>query len=74
MIALRLTEYGGHAAITGEVLVDVQALAQNDLTEREVQGGLKQLVTEGLLDWHGEDTIRLTVAQKKRLARFYKQE
>ncbi len=74
MIALRLTEYEGHATSAGEVLVDVQALAQNDLTEREVQTGLKQLVTEGLLDWHREDVVRLTVAQKKRLTRFYKQE
>jgi hypothetical protein len=52
-------------------VVDIQTLARKDLSEREVQIGLKQLVTEGLLDWHGERLVRLTGAQKKLLARYY---
>ena len=71
MVALRLTEYEVHSANAAEVLVDIQTLARDDLSEGEVQMGLKQLATEGLLDWHGERVIRLTSAQKKRLARFY---
>ncbi len=71
IIALRLTEYEIPSTGFHEVLVDIQTLARNDLTEREVQSGLKQLVTEGILDWHGERHIRLTNAQKKRLSRFY---
>ncbi len=71
MIALRLTEYEVHSASSTEVVVDIQTLTRKDLSEREVQIGLKQLVTEGLLDWHGEQVVRLTGAQKKRLARYY---
>jgi len=47
---------------------------QHDLTELEVQTGLRQLVAEGLLDWHGGEVVRLTVAQQKRLTRFYQEE
>ena len=71
MIALRLTEYEVHSTGSNEVVVDIQTLRRNDLSEREVQVGLNQLVTEGLLDWHGEQVVRLTSAQKKRLARYY---
>jgi hypothetical protein len=71
MIALRLTEYEVRSASSTEVVVEIQALTRKDLSEREVQVGLKQLVTEGLLDWHGEQVVRLTGAQKKRLARYY---
>ena len=71
MIALRLTEYEVHSTGSNVVVVDIQTLTRNDLSEREVQIGLKQLVTEGLLDWHGEQVVRLTSARKKRLARYY---
>jgi len=71
MIALRLTEYELPSTGSHDVLVEIQALAGNDLSEREVQLGLKQLAAEGILNWHGEPLIRLTNADKKRLARFY---
>jgi DNA-directed RNA polymerase specialized sigma24 family protein len=71
MIALRLTEYEVHSTGSNEVVVNIQTLTRNDLSEREVPIGLKQLVTEGLLDWHGEQVVRLTSARKKRLARYY---
>jgi hypothetical protein len=35
--------------------------------------GLKHLTTEGLLDWHGEEMLRLLLSQCKRLARFYEE-
>jgi hypothetical protein len=39
-----------------------------------VQTGLHELVHEGLLDWNGEEIVRFTPAQKKRLERFYREE
>jgi DNA-directed RNA polymerase specialized sigma24 family protein len=71
MIALRLTEYGIPSTSSPDVLVDVKTLAGDDLSKREVELGLKHLVHQGILDWHGESHIRLTNAGKKRLARFY---
>jgi hypothetical protein len=55
-------------------VVDIRTLAQDDLSEREVKIGLKQLAAEDLLDWQGEEVVRFTHAQKKRLARFYVEE
>jgi len=74
MVALRLTQYGEHLTSSKEVVVDLHTLTQNDLSEREVKTGLKQLAAEDLLDWHGEEVVRLTDAQKKRLERFYMDE
>ncbi|GAC1394690.1 MAG: hypothetical protein NVS4B11_27510 [Ktedonobacteraceae bacterium] len=74
IISLRLTEYGTQAATTGDYTVDIRTLAQQNLTETEVRTGLKQLVEEGLLNWHEEDVVHLTMAQMKRLTRFYKEE
>jgi hypothetical protein len=79
MIALRLTEYKelSNSKLSSETklyTVDIQTLAQKDLSEDEVRKGLNGLVTEGLLDWHGEDVVHLTTAQMKRLTRFYKEE
>jgi DNA-directed RNA polymerase specialized sigma24 family protein len=84
MIALRLTEYVGagvgvrmgrgaslRPGSSHDVLVDVKTLTGDDLSEREVELGLKHLVDRGILDWHGESHIRLTNAGIKRLARFY---
>lgn len=74
MIALRLTQYGTHSADATGYTVDVQTLAQDNLSEREVWTGLNELVGEGLLEWRGESVIHFTVAQKKRLERFYRAE
>jgi hypothetical protein len=53
--------------------VAIQTLAQDDLSKQEVQTGLKHLVSEGLLDWHGEETVRFSSVQHKHLARFYEE-
>ncbi|HZR44113.1 MAG TPA: hypothetical protein VFB12_28630 [Ktedonobacteraceae bacterium] len=84
MIALRLTEYKNVSSqelssqkVSSDMklyTVDIQTLAQKDLSEDEVRKGLNGLVTEGLLDWHGEDVVQLTTTQMKRLTRFYKEE
>jgi len=74
LVALRLSEYGVHATASNEITVHIQTLVQDNLSEKEVQTGLQHLVAEGLLDWSGEETIRLTSSQCKRLARFYEGE
>jgi DNA-directed RNA polymerase specialized sigma24 family protein len=73
-IALRLTEYGVHDPATGTFEVSIDMLAQDDLSADEVCQGLSALVAEGLLDWHGEQTVRLSAAQRKRLSRYYRDE
>ncbi len=73
LLALRLSEYETYSAGADVILVDIKTLAQDTLTIREVQAGLKHLTAEGLLDWHGDEVIRLLPAQCKRLARFYEE-
>ncbi len=73
IVALRLTEYGEHTvSMHQEVTVDIQTLAQDDLSEDDVRIGLKRLTAEGILNWHDEEIVHLTAVQKKRLRRFYK--
>jgi hypothetical protein len=74
-VALRLTMYTTKQA-TDKVSyeADIQVLAQEDLTVQDVRKGLQGLVLEGLIDWHDEETVQLTAAQLKRLARFYREE
>jgi len=73
IVALRLTEYGEHTvSMHQEVTVDIQTLAQDDLSEDDVRIGLKRLAAEGILNWHDEEIVHLTAVQKKRLRRFYK--
>lgn len=74
MIALRLTQCSERLTSSNEVVVELQTLVQTGLSEREVKAGLKQLAAEDLLDWHGEEVVRLTAAQKKHLERFYTNE
>ncbi len=74
IIALRLTQYGVRSTDGTGYTVDVQALAQDNLSEREVRTGLNELVVEGLLDWSGTAAVHFTAAQKKRLERFYRAE
>lgn len=73
MIALRLTEYGVRSTDSQESVVDIQTLAQDDLSPGEVRTGLNELVVEGYLDWHGTTTVHLTAQQMKRLQRFYQE-
>lgn len=74
MIAIRLTEYGTESGGTDALSVPLQTLTQKDLSLREVQTGLQHLTHAGLLDWHGEGTVHLTLAQRKLLTRFYEEE
>lgn len=74
MVALRLTGYTTVSRGTDDYSVAIQALTQDDLSEDDVRAGLKELVAEGLLNWQGEDAVRLTAAQLKRLARYYRDE
>lgn len=74
IVALRLTEYGIHSSDTSEYTVDIQTLAQDDLTESDVKTGLYGLVAESLLTWSGEQNVRFTSAQMKHLTRFYREE
>ena len=74
IVALRLTEYGVQSTHPNEFVVDIQTLAQEDLTESDVCTGLNQLVAEGLLDWHGDSVVHITSTQMKQLTRFYREE
>ena len=74
MMALRITEYGVRSTGSYELSVPISTLAQDDLSEDDVRMGLKQLVAEGLLNWQGEQIVRCSPAQEKRLARFYEGE
>src|SRR5262249_17999999 len=73
-VALRITEYTTYASDTKEYSVTLQALQQSNFSENDVRAGLQQLAAENLLTWHGEDIVRLTAAQLKRLTRYYKDE
>jgi DNA-directed RNA polymerase specialized sigma24 family protein len=74
LVALRLTKYGEHSTGTDEVSVDIKTLATDNLSEWEVQKGLKHLVRVGLLEWQGEEIVRFSSVQLKHLARFYDEE
>ncbi len=77
IIALRLTEYGTRSSDTdghNDYIVEIQTLAQNDLTEDAVKEGLHALVAEHLLNWQGEPSVRFTSVQMKHLTRYYRDE
>ena len=74
LVALRLTKYGELSTDTSSVSVDIKTLAKDNLSESEVQKGLTHLVRAGLLEWHGEEIVRFSSVQLKRLARFYVEE
>lgn len=73
-VALRLTEYTTLDKHTRNYLVSLQTLAQDDLSEQEICIGLQKLTSEGLLEWSGEEIVRLSGSQIRRLARFYRPE
>lgn len=72
-VALRLSEYEATSTRADVILVDISTLAGDKLTMKDVQTGLRHLTTEGLLEWRGEDILRLLPSQCKRLARFYEE-
>src|SRR6266571_5088848 len=77
MVALRLTNYIKLSGVklstdSDNYVVDIQALAQQDLSIDDVRKGLHALVSEGLLTWHEEAVVHLSVDQMKHLSRFYK--
>ncbi|MBO0782773.1 MAG: hypothetical protein J2P37_28495 [Ktedonobacteraceae bacterium] len=74
IVALRLTEYKQPVSGTGNYTVDLHTLMGEDLSEIAVRTGLETLVSEGLLDWHGEQIVAFTSSQARRLARFYREE
>ncbi|MDQ6660356.1 MAG: hypothetical protein M3Z24_05255, partial [Chloroflexota bacterium] len=73
LVALRLTEYGAHSPKTTGFSVPISLLTQNNLSERDVRIGLKELTNEGLLAWHDEENVHFTSDQMKHLQRFYKE-
>lgn len=72
IVALRLTQYKVVAGT--RISIELQTLAQQDLSLEKVHLGLAELAREGLVDWHGEDVVQLTIDQVKRLSRFYQEE
>jgi hypothetical protein len=73
LIALRLTEYRQYSTGSDEMLVNIETLVRGSISEGEVRKGLNHLVGVGLLDWHGEEIVRITSIQLKHLARFYEE-
>jgi DNA-directed RNA polymerase specialized sigma24 family protein len=73
IVALRLSEYEEVSTGSHYCVVELKALQMNDLSEKEVRTGLQHLVTEGLLNWHGEETVRFSFEERKHLARFYEE-
>jgi len=72
IVALRLTQY--KPVTSTRISVELQTLAQHDLSLDRVRQGLAELASEGLVDWHGEDVVQLSIDQVKRLSRFYQVE
>ncbi|GHO68565.1 hypothetical protein KSC_074570 [Ktedonobacter sp. SOSP1-52] len=73
-VALRLIEYKASAPGKQDSTLAIHTLVHDDLTAEQIRTALRQLVTEGLLEWDGTDAIHVTAAQLKRLARFYREE
>jgi DNA-directed RNA polymerase specialized sigma24 family protein len=73
LVALRLTEYVQNSTGIDEISVGIKALVAERISEEEVLKGLNHLVRVGLLDWHGEEIVRITSVQLKHLARFYEE-
>ncbi len=73
-VALRLTEYGVRAANPAGFVVVLSELIQDDLSPEDARAALRELASEGLVDWHGDEAVHLSDAQMKRLTRFYREE
>ncbi|HVB61508.1 MAG TPA: hypothetical protein VNE61_09975 [Ktedonobacteraceae bacterium] len=73
-VALRLTEYGTRTADPAGFVVALSDILQDDLSAEDARTGLRELASESLLDWRGDDTVYLSDAQMKHLTRFYREE
>ena len=73
LVALRLTEYVQISTGIDEISVGIKALVDKRISAEEVLKGLNHLARVGLLDWHGEEIVRITSVQLKHLARFYEE-
>jgi hypothetical protein len=73
LVALRLTQYVQNSTGIDEISVGIKALVDERISGEEVLKGLNHLVRVGLLDWHGEEIVRITSVQLKLLARFYEE-
>ena len=73
LVALRLTEYRHYSTGIDEISVGIKALVDERISIEEMLMGLNHLARVGLLNWHGEEIIRLTSVQLKHLARFYEE-
>ena len=71
-IASRLVVQKPRLINDDKVLVTIPDLAQEDLSIRDVRTGLRQLTTEGFLNWNDEETFYITQAQIRRLKRLFK--
>jgi len=73
LVALRLTEYGQNSTGFDEISVDIKTLVDERISDEDVIKGLNHLARVGLLDWHGEEIVRITLVQLKHLAHFYEE-
>lgn len=71
LVALRLTEYGHYSTGIDEISVDFRTLVNERFSKEEMMKGLNHLARVGLLDWHGEEIVRISPVQLRHLARFY---
>jgi DNA-directed RNA polymerase specialized sigma24 family protein len=71
-VAVRITMYTERSSDKETYATEIPTLAQDDLSLQDVRRGLEGLTREGMLDWHGEETVYVTSAQLKRLSRFYR--
>ena len=73
LVALRLTEYGQYSNGNDEISIGIKDLVDERICKEEVLKGLNHLARVGLLDWHGEERVRIISVQLKHLARFYEE-
>jgi len=74
VVALRLTLYTQYSKERNDYAVDIQTLAQSDLSIADVRKSLRELANEGMLEWRDTEDVCLSAVQMKRLSRFYKEE
>lgn len=73
-VALRLIQCGEKVSGTSDFSVDIHDLADDKLTESDVQAGLHRLTEENILDWHNEERLFLSASQMKHLQRYYRED
>ena len=71
LIASRLVVQKPRLINDDKVLVTIPDLALEDLSKRDVRTALRQLTTEGFLNWNDEETFYITQAQMRHLEGFF---